>query len=268
MQTALIVSTIVCLVLVGVVAVLPRLLARRGVTMRRTRFGTTLVFDSADADGTPVRLLNVNGTYQSVSYIQPELRFELACVYHRNMAEVIEACGARRVLVVGGGGYSLPKYLATHGTAQVDAVEVDPKVTALAREFFFLGEAEEVAGDRLRLENGDGWDYLRAASEPFDVIVNDAFSGNRPLGPLKTDEGARVVHEHLAPGGVYLANVRCAVEGRKSRTLHEVIEAFGNEFAHVAYVPEWPDKPSEPGNNTFVASDRQLRLPAAAVVVR
>ena len=120
--------------------------------------------------------------------------------------------------------------------------------------------------ERFGWQQGSVVDY--AASEPFDVIVNDAFSGNRPLGPLKTDEGARVVHEHLAPGGVYLANVRCAVEGRKSRTLHEVIEAFGNEFAHVAYVPEWPDKPSEPGNNTFVASDRQLRLPAAAVVVR
>ena len=48
--------------------------------MRRTRFGTTLVFDSTDADGTPVRLLNVNGTFQSVCYTQPELRFELACM--------------------------------------------------------------------------------------------------------------------------------------------------------------------------------------------
>jgi spermidine synthase len=253
---------------VAIVAMLPWLLAKRGVTMRRTRFGTTLVFDSMDADGTPVRLLNVNGTFQSVCYTRPDLRFELACVYHRNMAEVIGACGARRVLVVGGGGYSLPKYLATHGNASVDVVEVDPKVTALAREFFFLEEAEEAGGSRLRLANGDGWDYLRAAEGPFDVVVNDAFSGNRPLGPLKTDEGARVVREHLAAGGVYLANVRCALEGRKSRTLKEVCGAFGRVFVHVAYVPEWPDKPTELGNNAFVASDRELSLPEGAIIVK
>jgi len=264
----LIVSTFICLALVAVVAMLPWLLAKRGVTMRRTRFGTTLVFDSTDADGTPVRLLNVNGTFQSVSYTQPGLRFELACVYHRNMAEVIEACGARHVLVVGGGGYSLPKYLVTHGDASVDVVEIDPKVTALAREFFFLGEAEETAGMRLRLASGDGWDYLRSAEEPFDVVVNDAFSGNHPLGPLKTDEGARVVREHLAEGGVYLANVRCALEGRRARTLREVVDAFGSKFAHVAYVPEWPDKPTDPGNNTFIASDRELSLPEGAVIVK
>lgn len=268
MPMLFIVSTAICLALAAIVAALPWLLAKRGVTMRRTRFGTTLVFDLTDADGTPVRLLNVNGTFQSVCYTQPELRFELACMYHRNMAKVIETCGAQRVLVMGGGGYSLPAYLATHGDASVDVVEIDPKVTALAREFFFLEEAEEAGGPRLHLANGDGWDYLRAAEKYFDVVVNDAFSGNRPLGPLKTDEGARVVRGHLAAGGVYLANVRCTLEGRRARTLREVSDAFGSEFAHVAYVPEWPDKPTEPGNNTFIASDRELSLPEGAVIVK
>lgn len=274
MKTLLIVALVVTAVLTLVVALLPWLLARRGVTMSRTKFGLTLVFDSENADGTPVRLLNVNGTFQSVSYVPEGLRFELACVYHRSMAEVIEGLGGSpRVLVMGGGGYSLPKYLAAHvRRTRTDVVEVDPAITRVARESFFLDECLEQTGaareGRLNLFNGDAWGFLRAAGEPYDVIVNDAFSGKRPLGPLSSAEGARVVREHLGEDGVYLANVRCATSGRRSRALREVAEAFGREFAHVCYVPEWPNEPEKPGNNTFVATSAEAILPTDAVVVK
>lgn len=268
---ALVALTVVC---TAVLAALPWLLRRRGVELRRTKFGLTLVFDSADADGTPVRLLNVNGTFQSVSYVPEDLRFELACVYHRTMASVIEGLGRPvRVMVMGGGGYSLPKYLAAYvPAARTDAVEVDPAITALARERFFLDECLDKTGaekdGRLRLVNDDAWAFLRAATEPYDVIVNDAFSGNRPLGPLETAEGARVIRERLSAGGVYLANVRCSREGRRSKPLREVEEAFGREFAHVVVVPEWPDEPEKPENNVVIASDAELALPEDAIVVK
>lgn len=276
---ALVVLTVVCTL---VLAALPWLLRRRGVDMLRTKFGLTLVFDSADADGTPVRLLNVNGTFQSVSYVPEGLRFELACVYHREMAQAIEglvrARGASRrdplrVMVMGGGGYSLPKYLAAYvPEVRADVVEVDPAITRIARERFFLDECLERTGaerdGRLRLVNDDAWAFLRAAAEPYDVIVNDAFSGKRPLGPLETGEGARVIREHLAPGGVYLANVRCACAGRGARPLREVEEAFGGEFARVAYAPEWEGEPEKAGNNTVIATDAEVELPEGAVVVR
>ena len=276
---ALAVLTVAC---TAFLAAMPWLLRRRNVVMRRTKFGITLVFDAENLDHTPVRLLNVNGTFQSGCYVPEDLRFQLACEYHREMARVIEgmvrsrartADAPLRVLVMGGGGYSLPKYLAAFvPAARVDVVEIDPAITRLARERFFLDECLERTGaereGRLRLVTGDAWEFVRGATEPYDVIVNDAFSGKRPLGPLTTDEGARVIREHLAEGGVYLANVRCACEGRRARTLREVEEAFGREFARVAYVPEWPDAPEKPGNNAFVATDAPVALPEGAVVVR
>ena len=276
---ALAVLTAVC---TAFLAAMPWLLRKRNVEMRRTKFGITLVFDAENLDHTPVRLLNVNGTFQSGCYVPEDLRFELACEYHREMARVIEglvsARGASRerplrVMVMGGGGYSLPKYLAAYVPAvRVDVVEIDPAITQIAREFFFLDECLEKTGaerdGRLRLVTGDAWAHVRAAAEPYDVIVNDAFSGNRPLGPLTTEEGARTIREHLAKGGVYLANVRCAREGRRARVLREVEEAFGREFAHVGSVPEWPDEPKKPGNNALVATDAAGVVPAGAVVVR
>lgn len=273
---ALVVLTVVC---TAILAALPWLLRKRGVVMRRTKFGLTLVFESENLDHTPMRLLNVNGTFQSVCYIPEDLRFELACEYHRAMASVIEGLARRaagrgvRVMVMGGGGYSLPKYLAAFvPAARTDVVEVDPAITAIAREFFFLDECLEKTGaqkdGRLRLVNDDAWAFLRAATEPYDVIVNDAFSGKRPLGPLTSAEGASVVRSRLAEDGVYLANVRCACAGRGSGPLREVEEAFCREFAHVGYVPEWPDEPEKPGNNAFIATNAEGVLPAGAVVVK
>ena len=199
--------TLACTV---ILALLPWLLRRRGVEMRRTRFGITLVFDSEDADRTPVRLLNVNGTFQSVSYVPEGLRFELACEYHRAMADVIEGLGRRadgarrRVVVMGGGGYSLPKYLAAHVPyVSVDVIEVDPAITRIARESFFLDECLESthaeSDGRLQLVNDDAWGFLRAADEPYEVIVNDAFSGRRPLGLASPHSRASVASPTPSP---------------------------------------------------------------------
>ncbi|WP_455137239.1 spermidine synthase [Thermophilibacter sp.] len=271
MRELLIFLAVLTVICTAFLAAMPWLLRKRNVEMRRTRFGITLVFDAANEDGTPVRLLNVNGTFQSGCYVPEDLRFELACEYHRVMAGAIErmvsARGATperplRVMVMGGGGYSLPKYLAAFvPAAHVDVVEIDPAITSLARERFFLDECLEKTGaerdGRLRLVNGDAWEELRAAAEPYDVIVNDAFSGNRPLGPLTSEEGARTVRAHLADGGIYLANVRCACEGRRARPLREVEEAFGREFSHVSYEPEWADEPAKPGNNVLLATDAE-----------
>ena len=275
----LVVLTVVC---TAILAALPWLLRKRGVEVRRTKFGLTLIFEADNLDGTPVRLLNVNGTFQSGCYVPEDLRFELACEYHREMAHVIEGlvesrgCTRERplrVMVMGGGGYSLPKYLATYvPEARVDVVEIDPAITAIARELFFLDECLEKTGaekdGRIRLVNDDAWGFMRAADEPYDVIVNDAFSGNRPLGPLTSAEGAHTVREHLAEDGVYLANVRCACEGRRAKTLREVEGAFGAEFSHVGYVPEWPDEPEKPGNNVLVATSADGVMPHDARMTR
>ena len=235
---------------------LPWLLRLRGVDMyRRSLFGTALVFESADEDGTPVRLLNVDGTFQSASYISDELWSELVCEYHRTMVDAIDEMGrARSVLVIGGGGYSLPKYLIAHTKRmQVTVVEIDPLITRIARERFFLDRVEEMAGERLVLVNGDGWEYLRDCGRSFDVIVNDAFSGAKPLGALGNEEGAALIAAHLTNRGMYLANVRTPLEGPKARPLADVRAAFEREFAEVEVVPEHPEEPGTLANNVLIA---------------
>lgn len=237
-----------------------RLLEWRGVSVKRTKFGLALLFDTADADGTPVRMLNVNGTFQSACYLSEDLWSELVCAYHRTSADVVaELPRLRRVAVIGGGGFSFPKWIVTHSRRiHVDAVEIDPAIIDIARESFSLARAEELFPGRLNVVCADGWEWLGAQTESFDLLINDAFSGKHPLGPLATNEGAALIHAHLDPAGTYLANVRAPLEGRGSESLHRTLAAFAQEFAYIWLIPEAPDEPGVLGNNTLVASDADL----------
>ncbi len=240
---------------------LPALLRLRDIDAKRVGpFGLRLVFETEDEDGTPVRLVNVNGTFQSATYLSDELWSELVCVYHRQMVEVINAMGdARSVLVIGGGGYSLPKYLVTHTKRmRVCVVEIDPAMTELARERFFLDRAESAADGRLELVSGDGFAWLESCEQRFDVIVNDAFSAGKPLKKLATEDGARLIANHLTERGVYLANIRCPLEGPRAGVVPVVKAAFGTAFAHVRMIAENPEEPRRLGNNVLVATNRAL----------
>lgn len=275
------------------ILLLPRILRSRGVLLWwRTKFGPALVFDSQDNEGTALRLLNVRGKYQSVAYVDENIRWELACMYHKYFAEIVDIIGLvgeghnngdfekakqngsklaeeeqnfetasvdprPRAVVVGGGGYSFPKWLVAHcPRLHTTVVEVDPKITEIAREHFFLDELiktfPHVAFDTV---NADGWQWLRDSQQRFDLIVNDAFSGRKPLGPLGTTEGARLIHQRLREQGVYLANVIAPLEGKRSAHLHDVCQAFKKEFTYVWLIPEDEEEPQVLANNCLVASD-------------
>ena len=106
MPTLALVFIALTILSLGMHLAVPRILAWRGIATRRTRFGLALLFDTADADGTPVRMLNVNGTFQSACYATEELCCELCCEYQRTQARIVS--GLPRLLragVIGGGGF-------------------------------------------------------------------------------------------------------------------------------------------------------------------
>ncbi len=244
----------------------PRLLRWRGISMRRhTMFGTTLVFDSTDAYGEPVRLLNVDGKFQSVCYTSDELWCELTCAYHRHFSDMLFCAGwPDNALVLGGGGFSFPKYLIAHDDfVQLDVCEIDPAIITIAREHFRLDELRELAGSRMRLLIEDGWAYLLGTHNRYDLIVNDAFGGKKSLGPTATREGALCIKEHLSEQGLYFANVISPVKGNKAEPLMRTIELYLEIFGYVYLFPELPEHLSKPGNNAFIASTRPLAVDGA-----
>lgn len=86
--------------------------------------------------------------------------------------------------------------------------EINPHIIELAREHFTYlaecqGKVEIVEGDaRLSLER-----EAQAGSQPFDVLILDAFSGDAVPTHLLTTEAFEIYNRHIVPDGVLLVHV-------------------------------------------------------------
>lgn len=111
----------------------------------------------------------------------------------------------RRVLVIGLGGGVLPRTLrALYPEAEIDTVELDPAVAAVARSHFGF-----VPDPRSRVFIDDGRVFVRKqrrAGPRYDVVLIDAFEKDYIPEHMLTKEFLQEVRSVLAPGGMVGAN--------------------------------------------------------------
>jgi len=147
--------------------------------------------------------LVVDGTPQSyVDLDRPEhLEFE----YVRLLADVADAIRTPgeplRAVHLGGGGCTLPRYLAATrpGSTQV-VVEADDLLVEVVRR--------ELGTPGFRLRVGDGREALQhLAQGSSDLVVTDVFVGAQVPGAFATVEFVREVRGVLHDHGVYAVNV-------------------------------------------------------------
>lgn len=96
--------------------------------------------------------------------------------YHEALVHPAMAGPHARVLVLGGGdGLAIAEALRHDGVRRVVNVELDPRMTRLARDDERLRALNEDAlrDPRVRVVNEDAFAWLRGASERFDVIIAD-----------------------------------------------------------------------------------------------
>lgn len=130
-----------------------------------------------------MRLLLVDGAMQSAQYLDPLLEDELAFEYMREFEWAFRLHpSARRVLLIGGGGFAYPRYfLKNYPEKSIDVIELSPMIVEIAREYFGLRALEAQYPDRLRVIVGDGHRYLEKLSATF--IAPDA-----PAGAANADD--------------------------------------------------------------------------------
>jgi spermidine synthase len=133
----------------------------------------------------------------------------------------------RSALIVGLGGGGFSRFLARRFPGlRIDAVEIDPVVVEVGREFF---EVREGPGLTIHLDDGAAYlETLRAAGarDRYDVILLDAYTGAQVPAHLATVEFFERVHEQLAPGGVVVANVGLETLEEEERLLRRFSRVF------------------------------------------
>ena len=228
---------------------------------RKTMFGPAVVATLEGESGERVRVLFVGRSIQSGTYLEPGRRFDPPFEYYRAFDRMFEEGavpgGVSRVLALGGGGYAWPKHaIAHHPEVSVDVVEVDPAITRIARDHFFLDELIEKTGcvrdGRLGLISADARAYLGVCDKTYDVVIGDCFRAADPYAPLATADGVRAVRGVLREGGLYLANV---VVGRDPVPLQQLCEVLATAFKHVWVLPCTDESFSTDDNYLVLATD-------------
>lgn len=194
------------------------------------------------------------------SYVDLADPTHLEFTYVRAVAAVVDtAYAAGEPLAayhLGGGGLTLPRYLAvTRPGTRSRVSEIDPGVVRVDRERLGLDAYDGIA---VRVE--DGRLGLRRVEEGSrDLVVGDAFGGVSVPWHLTTREAVRGVRDVLTAGGVYAVNVIDYGELAFARAEAATLRAV---FDHVVLVGEQsdvtPGRVPNGGNIVLVASDRAL----------
>jgi spermidine synthase len=129
--------------------------------------------------------------------------------YERVYAELVAWKAAAnpefRALIIGGGGYTFPRYLeAKYPRAHIDVIEIDPFLTELAYEHLGLSPKT-----RIRSFNQDARWFLMNFPERnvYDFIFGDAFNDLSIPYHLTTKEFCGLIQAVLKPEGLLIANI-------------------------------------------------------------
>jgi spermidine synthase len=179
-------------------------------------------------DSGAVRVLKLGAQRQSSMYLDSpfDTDFDYPGYFHIALALNPDI---ERVLAIGlGGGTMVKRMWRDYPSMRLTAVEIDQVVVEAARRFFELPDDE-----RLRVETGDGRQYLESSSATFDLIVVDAFDGEAVPLPLLTEEFCREARDHLSEGGVLAYNVHGSLAGERSKPFRSQHRTLSNVFSQV-----------------------------------
>lgn len=131
--------------------------------------------------------------------------WDLELAYTRAMMGfLLFAPAPAEVLMIGLGGGSLAKFIRKHRPqTRITAVEINPRVIAVARSHFELPENDAM----LDVVEGDGAVYVRQHPASAEVILLDGFDAGNQVEALATQTFYAACRRALRPGGVLVVNL-------------------------------------------------------------
>jgi spermidine synthase len=217
----------------------------------------SVVTIEADPSRPSGRMLFLDG--HESSYVDLSHPTHLEFSYVRRIGDVLDLVRPPRqpieVLHIGGGGFTLPRYVAaTRPRSRQHVYEYDGGLVQVAREHLGL---RPIAGLKVRV--GDARRRLEERPDASaDVVIGDAFDGVLVPPHLATVEFAAEVRRVLRPEGIYVLNVIDCPPLRVSRAEAATLLAVFGSVALTADRDLLRER--DAGNVVFVASEGPLPL--------
>ena len=174
--------------------------------LRESNYSCIRVSDTTVEGGQRVKVLYLDRLLHSyVSLEDPTL---LVHRYDKILADIEAYTAIRnpspRILFIGGGGYSMPRYVETvYPESTVEVIEIDPEVTSAAFEYLGLRPDTKIV-----TYNEDArMSVQKMPRGQYDLIVGDAFNDVSVPYHLTTREFNEQVGDLLKDEGIYAVNV-------------------------------------------------------------
>lgn len=104
-------------------------------------------------------------------------------------------------LIIGLGGGTIVRQYEQLYDINIDVVEVDNKIVDIARDHFNV-----TSNEKIRIIKSDGKQFLLDNEDEYDIIIVDAFVGEKIPTHLRTLEFFDLVRRRLRKGGVCAVN--------------------------------------------------------------
>ncbi len=175
--------------------------------------------------------------------------------YIQRFFELVSYIRPKRLLMIGGGVYTLPMALI-HALPDVtlDVVEIDPGLDAIAEGFFGLTQHE-----RLHIIHADGRDYLQETAQTYDLIIVDAFTDLRIPKSLASLDTAHLINQRLSSNGIVAINIISSFKGRNAHTIEHFHELYSSVFKYTSIYPADTDVSPWMSQNFILVSQKNKR---------
>ncbi len=158
---------------------------------------------------------------------------------------------AKNVVMFWGAAYSYPKhFLEKYPDKNLDVIEIDPKITQIARDHFNL-----VDSPKLNITHADARVFLNTTANKYDVILWDAFGSFVSIPyQLTTIEVAQKKFDMLSSDGVVILNVIGSLQWNNARFLEAEYKTYSEIFPEVFIIPVYSSNSNASQNIMLVAS--------------
>ena len=177
----------------------------------------------------------------------PDTVVEVNNIFHQSMAPVeqkeyfyqwpyvVFGDTFENVLVLGAGSGTDVAAALRHGAKHVDAVEIDPVIVSLGRQYH---PDHPYSDQRVTVLTDDARHFLRTTTKQYDLVVfalidsltmQSSFSGVRLESYMFTEESFRAVRDRLAPDGLLVVYNYFREKWLVDRLANIAANAFGQE---------------------------------------
>ena len=210
-----------------------------------------------------IRVMEVNGCPQSACFVDDDKRTELVIDYTKYFNIIFNVSNCKEILMLGGGGYSYPKYLISHyNDILVDVVEIDNEIKECALKYMFLQDfIEKYDSSRINLITDNGLKYIRSCEKTYDAIINDAYNGNELIKDFLNVDFLHSLKSKLRSDGIYITNILSSLEGENSYILKNGVNSLKEVFNNVFVFPcSNSSNVNSINNNIVLATDKSINI--------